>query len=223
MKNVIIFLSGVAVGALGTALWTMKKLVPELREEAARKAQEDIHEAPDYSQYLIDEEESEKEEKKEKVDILTPPPAETKKAKRETREASDVDYSNYSNKQEKKVEKAPTDPKPSDDEDEEEEEDVEPDAEDLGPYVIEPREFNILPGYRAYHYTLYADGTLIDDDTERIVKFNPLEKFGKTGMEELQKEGTAYIRDEANKRDYRVDMLDFNYEGPDDDDYDWGQ
>ena len=107
MKNVLIFLSGVAVGIAGTAIWTMKKLIPELREEAARKAQEELHAMPDYSEYLTDEEE---EESSESNDISSEQPAEmpsdqVKKVVQNNREAPMVDYSKYMPEPEKSVRK----------------------------------------------------------------------------------------------------------------------
>ena len=43
-----------------------------------------------------------------------------------------------------------------------------------------------------------------------LVSFNPLKKGD-----------IVYVRDEANKYDYRIEQSDFDYEPPDDDD-DWG-
>lgn len=213
MKGVIIFLSGVAVGALGTALWTMKKLVPEMREEAAREARESVYEFPDYSMYLTDDKNEEDGEEKEPDggDIPAPIPSEVrsevKKAVQENREAPKVDYSRYSDKKkaERKVEtKAP----------------AESTEEQKEPFVITPSEFNIRGGYLAKAYSIYQNNVIIDDDSDETVDINPLDVFGKTAMEELKKEGIVYIQDDANKRYYRVEEMECDYEGPDPEDED---
>ena len=228
MKSVIIFLSGVAVGALGTALWTVKKLVPDLREEAARKAQEEAREIPDYSQYLTDDDEAEERDEDKEDDIPSPPPSEVKKAVQENRETSAVDYSRYSDKpgeSEKKSEKKPEE-KPVEEKAKKSRK-PEPEVEpgDNGPYVIDVSEFDIRGDYKTHSYTIYANGIIVDDDRNQVVTFNPEKVFGKTAMDELQKEGIVHVRDEARKREYRIEMYDFDYEGPDpeDEDYDWGQ
>lgn len=208
MKGVIIFLSGVAVGALGTAIWTMKKLVPEMREEAAREARESMREIPDYSMYLTDEEDTEdggKEEEPASDDIHAPAPApsEVKKAVQENRETPKVDYSRYSDK--KKAErKAP----------------AESTEEQEEPFVITPSEFNIRGGYLAKAYSIYQNNIIVDDDSDEVVDINPLDVFGKTAMEELKKEGVVYIQDDSNKRYYRVEEMECDYEGPDPEDED---
>lgn len=211
MKGVIIFLSGVAVGALGTAIWTLKKLVPEMREEAAREARESMREIPDYSMYLTDEEDTEdgsKEEEPAADDIPGPAPApsEVKKAVQENREAPKVDYSRYSDKKkaERKAEKKETAES----------------AEEQEPFVITPSEFNIRGGYLAKAYSIYQNNVIADDDSDEMVDINPLDVFGKTAMEELKKEGIVYIQDDANKRYYRVEEMECNYEGPDPEDED---
>lgn len=209
MKGVIIFLSGVAVGALGTAIWTMKKLVPEMREEAAREARESMREIPDYSMYLTDEEDTEdsgKEEEPAADDVPAPAPSEVKKAVQENREAPKVDYSRYSDK--KKAERK-TEKKESADNSEEQE-----------PFVITPSEFNIRGGYLAKAYSIYQNNVIIDDDSDEMVDINPLDVFGKTAMEELKKEGIVYVQDDANKRYYRVEEMECDYEGPDPEDED---
>lgn len=223
MKSVIIFLSGVAVGVLGTALWTTKKLVPELREEAARKAQEEAREIPDYSQYLEDEEDTEEQEDSKEDDISSPPPADAKKAIRENREASAVDYSRYANdpvKAEKKPEENPGEKKPK----KPRKQEPETEADDGGPYVIDPSEFDIRGGYRTKSYSMYVNGIIVDDDTGTVVDISPTKVFGETAMKELEKEDVVYVRDEANKREYRVEAFDFEYDGPDpeDEEDDWG-
>lgn len=225
MKNVIIFLSGVAVGALGTALWTMKKLVPEIREEAARKAQEEAREIPDYSQYLEDDENEEQEEEADKKDdIPSPPPSEAKKTVQENRETPYMDYSRYGDepaKPEKSPEEKPGEKKPK----KSRKQEPEIEADDGGPYVIDPSEFDIRGDYRTKSYSMYTNGIIVDDDTGTVVDINPARVFGETAMKELEKEDVVYVRDEANRREYRVEMFDFEYDGPDpeDEDYDWGQ
>lgn len=208
MKGIIIFLSGVAVGVLGTAIWTMKKLVPEMREEAAREARESMREIPDYSMYLTDDEDTEdggKEEESTADDIPASAlaPSEVKKAIQENREAPKVDYSRYSDK--KKAEK-----KEAAENSEEQEE----------PFVITPSEFNIRGGYLAKAYSIYQNNVIIDDDSDEMVDINPLDVFGKTAMEELKKEGIVYVQDDANKRYYRVEEMECDYEGPDPEDED---
>jgi hypothetical protein len=225
MKNVIIFLSGVAVGVLTTALWTTKKLVPEIKAEAARKAQEEAREIPDYSQYLEDEEETEEGDEADKEDDIPPaPPADAKKTIQENREVSSVDYSRYADepvKAEKKPEEKPGEKKQKKPRKQEPETEV----DDGGLYVIDPSEFDIRGGYRTKSYSMYTNGIIVDDDTGTVVDINPTMVFGETAMKELEKEDVVYVRDEANKREYRVEMFDFEYDGPDpeDEDYDWGQ
>lgn len=222
MKNVIIFLSGVAVGVLTAALWTTKKLVPEIKAEAARKAQEEAREIPDYSQYLEDEEEESEESDKED-DIPPAPPADAKKAVQENREASAVDYSRYANepgKVEKKPEEKPGERKPK----RPRKQEPEIEADDGGPYMIDPSEFDIRGDYRTKSYSMYVNGIIVDDDTGTVVDISPTQVFGETAMKELEKEDVVYVRDEANKREYRVEMFDFEYDGPDpeDEDDEWG-
>lgn len=215
MKNVIIFLSGVAVGIAGTALWTMKKLVPELREEAARQAHEDIHPVPDYSEYSDGgDEEEKKEDDSEEDDIPAPAPAETKKTVQENREAPSVDYSRYAETPAKKPDKKPETKNEARHEDE--------DAH-TGPYVIDVSEYDIRGDYRSHSYTRYTDGIIVDDDSGKVMNFDPFKVFGKTAMDELEKEDVVYVRDDIHKRDYRVEQMDFEYDGPDpEDEDDWG-
>ena len=216
MKGVIIFLSGVAVGALGIAIWTMKKLVPDLREEAVREAQESAHEFPDYSMYLTDEdtedmEDSEKEEESDENGNPAPIPSEVrsevKKTIHENREAPQVDYSQYSDK--KKTERKNEKKAPAESASEKEE-----------PFVITPSEFDIREGYLAKAYSIYHNNIIVDDDSDETVDINPLDVFGKTAMEELKKEGIVYIQDDTNKRYYRVEEMECDYEGPDPEDED---
>lgn len=213
-KNVLIFLGGVAVGVGCTALWVAKKLVPELREEATRKAQEDIYTFPDYSEYLNDEEE---EKKPNDEEPSAPPASEMKAQAQANRTAPAVDYSKYAPKTEKKVEENPARrlneniPAPQTD--------IERGIEE--PYLIDRSEFDIRGDYRAHSYTIYANGVVVDDETDETLDIDPEKKFGKTAVEELKKGDIVYVRDEANKYDYRIEQSDFDYEPPDDDD-DWG-
>lgn len=225
MKSVIIFLSGVAVGALGTALWTVKKLVPDLREEAARKAQEEVREIPDYSQYLTDDDEAEEGDEEKGDDIPLPPPSEVKKAVQENRETPSVDYSRYAEYQDKTTQKKPEEKPVEEKAKKSRKPETEVEHEDNGPYVIDVSEFDIHGDYKTHSYTIYANGIIVDDDRNQVVTFNPEKVFGKTAMDELQKEGLVHVRDEVRKREYRIEMYDFDYEGPDpeDEDYDWGQ
>ena len=213
-KNVLIFLGGVAVGVGGTMLWVVKKLVPELREEATRKAQEEIHTFPDYSEYLYDEEEAEKPEKDEPP---APSASEMKAQAQANRTAPAVDYSKYAPKTEKKVEENPARKKPENAPAPRNE--IERGIDE--PYLIDQSEYDIRGDYRAHSYTIYANGVVVDDDTDEAVDIDPHKKFGKTAMEELAKGDIVYVRDDTAKYDYRIEQSDFDYEPPDDDD-DWG-
>lgn len=216
MKGLLIFLAGAAAGAIGTLIYVRKKLVPEIKDEMYRLAEEELQmNSPeptyDASEYVSEDKEPQ-------------PVIKTVKLPTQTYVTA-TDYTNYSktavvaNKfvevQEQKAEVEP-----------------EPNATQSGgtdPYLIDAGSYDEYSDYNAHTFVMYSDGVVIDDESEEILDADPELVFGKTAIEILKsgKEDIVYVRDDSKKQDYSIERNDFPFDGPTDvyktfDPNDWG-
>lgn len=224
MKNVLIFLAGAAAGAVSVAIYVKKKLVPAIREELEIKMQMEAQAAQDYSEYYGadgGEKSEEDEEDEEEIELVSSSPkhnSATKPAK-----VKITDYTSYAvesvvddledkvNDISKKVEQstktiAEQQTKPE-----------ETEVRGSGPYVIDPGSYDMFSDYEAHEYVIYADGVVIDDETEERLDKDPELVFGKTAMDILEsgRDSIVFVRDEALKRDYSITRSDVPFDGPD--------
>ena len=75
------------------------------------------------------------------------------------------------------------------------------------PYVISPKEFGELDGYRTIGLTYFDDGVLADDaddevveDVDNVVGFDSLNHFG----DYEEEEDAVYVRNDTMKCDYEI-------------------
>lgn len=197
MKNILIFLSGAVFGTVGSLIYVKKYLIPTLKEDLEREAEERaqaIHVVDDY----ISEEEGEPE--KDETSREGQPVITERKNYRTGVEAVSVDYSKYS----RESEEPPA---------------AVPETTETGghePYLIDANSFDEFSDYRAHSFTMYADGIVIDDETEEVLDADPELVFGKTALEELKHaaDRIIYIRDDSKKQDYSLERSDYPFDGP---------
>ena len=199
MKNLLIVLGGVAVGVLSTAIYVKKKLVPDLVEEIERKNGEA---ASDYAEYWTDGDETETDDYKE--DGVLEAPVKVKK----TGKPVATDYTQFSKESEKKDDgKKVVEPNNS-----------APEETHIGgtdPYLIDASEFDMFSDYQAHQFVMYADGVVIDDETDEELDADPELVFGTTAMDALKKEEVVFVRDDSKKQDYCIERRDIPFDGPD--------
>lgn len=201
MKNLLIFLGGVAVGVLSTAIYVKKKLVPDLVEEIERKNGED---ASDYAEYWVDDDNINSESEEYKEDAVLEAPVKVKKSGKITA----TDYTQFSKETEKKDDgKKVVEPNNSIPE--------ETPGGGTNPYVIDASEFDMFSNYQAHQFVMYADGVVIDDETDEELDADPELVFGTTALEALKKEEVVFVRDDSKKQDYCIERRDIPYDGPD--------
>ncbi len=213
MKNLLIFLGGVAVGAVGSILYVQKFLLPELRKEVEKEQSEEIPIPTDYH-YDISDESNEEDSIHSRDDM--------KEIVNEIRQEKQyLDYTKFSPSEPLKVTfKA----------EEKTEENNDISESYSGPYVIDEESFDEYSGYRAITFEVYSDGVILDDETEEELDADPELTFGKTAWEMLEKSptGVVCVRDDARKCDYRLERKDYPADGPDDvlppgPEIDWGE
>lgn len=180
-KGFLAFISGVAVGAIGS--WSLLKKYYELRRmedyDAIRESY--IRREEKMKDKVMDDGEARvlATEAREKPDI-------TEYAAR-VRNEGYVDYSAMSVKKEQPV-------IVEDNEDEEE----------LKPYVITPEEFDNKLGYEISSLTYYADGVLTDindtvvEDIDDVVGLESLNHFGEYD------DDAVYVRNDRLRTDYEI-------------------
>lgn len=208
MKNVLIFLAGLATGAVGTLIYMRKCVVPAIRDEVARENSEREWADYDYSEYqgLSDEE----------IEALNKPDEEDKKLEpidpKTTifKVGKPKDYTVYS-KEETLSEKKEAEviiTKPASDKKK-----VELVEDDGGwdPYVIDASEFEVDPRYTSRSFYYHTDGVVLDEDTGDRLNEDPKLVFGDTAMRELEENGIVYIRDDAKLQEYVVEMVNAPY------------
>lgn len=221
MKNLLIFLGGVAVGAVGSMLYVQKFLLPELRKEVEKEQSEEI---PVPTEYRYDISEDAKEEVVSELSkVTTEAMKEAVKENRENRDKQYLDYTKFSGPEmtvtltteEKKPEKAMDISENTD--------------EHTEPYIIDEDSFDEYSGYRAITFEIYSDGVILDDETEEELDADPVLTFGKTAMDALEKspDGVICVRDDSKKCDYRLERKDYPADGPIDvlppgQEIDWG-
>lgn len=199
MKNLLIFLGGVAVGIVSTAIYVKKKLVPDLVEEIERKNGEA---ASDYAEYWAEGDEAETDDYKE--DSVLEAPVKVKK----TGKPVATDYTQFSKESEKKDDgKKVVEPNNSAPE--------ETPGGGTDPYVIDASEFDMFSDYQAHQFVMYADGVVIDDETDEELDADPKLVFGVTAMDALKKEEVVFVRDDSKKQDYCIERRDIPFDGPD--------
>ena len=201
MKNLLIFLGGVAVGAIGSMLYVQKFLLPELRKEVEKEQSEEIPVPTEYRYDISDEEE----------EVPEPPHGSVKEMVNAAKQEKQyLDYTKFSGPElpvtltteEKKPEKTIDISENTD--------------EHMEPYLIDEESFDEFSGYRAITFEIYSDGVILDDETEEELDADPELTFGKTAMDALEKspEGVICVRDDSKKCDYRLERKDYPANGP---------
>lgn len=199
MKNLLIFLGGVAVGIVSTAIFVKKKLVPDLVEEIERKNGEA---ASDYAEYWAEDDTVETAEYKE--ESILEAPVKVKK----TGKPVATDYTSFSKETEKKdTGKKVVEPNSSVPE--------ETPSGGTEPYLIDASEFDMFSNYQAHQFVMYADGVVVDDETDEELDADPELVFGVTAMEALKKDNIVFVRDDSKRQDYCVERRDIPFDGPD--------
>lgn len=204
MKNLWIFLSGVAVGAVGSMFYVKKFVIPALRTELEKETSEEI---PDLE--TPTKEEPEEDNREEWVAVTD---SEAKERVKEIqKEKQYLDYSKFSGTV-TSVSGAIT----PEAEKGKETMTVVSDEEQTEPYIIDEESFDEFSGYRAITFEVYSDGVVIDDESEEELDADPELVFGKTAMDALDKEPTGVIcvRDDSKKCDYRLERKDYPANGP---------
>lgn len=218
-ENILIFLAGAIAGVGGTMIYVKKKLVPSIREELEIRMQTEATGASYYGEYY-EKESSEEEEDDEAGEEDEPVISSPKHNSSVKAERPAVDYTSYAAESEvgdlkdkaNDISKKPGEPvKETADKPEETE------VRGSGPYVIDPAHYNMFSDFEAHEYVMYADGVIIDDETEERLDEDPELVFGETVMELLKsgKERVIFVRDENLKRDYSITLSDVPFDGPD--------
>lgn len=203
MKSLWIFLSGVAVGAVGSMVYIKKFVIPALRTELEKEKSEEI---PDLEMENV------KEPEEGESEWVTVTDSEAKERVKEIqKEKQYLDYSKFSGTV-TSVSSAVT----PEAEKGKETMTVVSDEEQTEPYIIDEESFDEFSGYRAITFEVYSDGVIIDDESEEELDADPELVFGKLAMDTLEKEPTGVIcvRDDSKKCDYRLERKDYPANGP---------
>lgn len=189
MNKFLIFVSGVAVGAVGT--WYV------LKEQYKQRQREDRESMQAAYTRMKDEENEEKGYSMPKsVEVCEKP--ELKEFVERIQSAGYVDYSSLA-AEAKKAKEAPV-------------EQTEDEVSELKPYVISPEEFDSREGYEIQSLTYYADGVLTDvndipvENIDDIVGEESLNHFGEF------EEDSVYVRNERLGVEYEILMDSRTYE-----------
>lgn len=203
MKSLWIFLSGVAVGAVGSMVYIKKFVIPALRTELEKEKSEEI---PDLEMENV------KKPEEDESEWVTVTDSEAKERVKEIqKEKQYLDYSKFSGTV-TSVSGAVT----PEAEKGKETMTVVSDEEQTEPYIIDEESFDEFSGYRAITFEVYSDGVIIDDESEEELDADPELVFGKIAMDTLEKEPTGVIcvRDDSKKCDYRLERKDYPANGP---------
>ena len=202
MKGLLIFFSGVAVGAIGSMLYIQKFVIPELREEVEKEQSATI---------VSDIPEDPKEKETEEPETISYPyDSNAKERVNEIKkEQHYLDYTKFT---------SVTDvPEAKFKEKEEKSEAVVTEEEQTAPYIIDEESFDEFSGYRAITFEVYSDGVIIDSETQEELDADPELVFGKTAVDALENDpsGIVCVRDDTKKCDYRLERIDYPADGPD--------
>lgn len=193
MKGLFCFLTGAAIGAIGTFLYFQKFVVPEIKADILKDEEEKAQANIDVPVIHVDDKEEEL--------VISDYTTRTEKTQKVL-----VDYTNYSRDPETATITVKEEPK------------EEADKENYGtPYLIDPDSFDeFSPSYTAHAFVMFSDGIVIDDETEEILDEDPELVFGKTAMDELDKDDIdiVYIRNDEKKQDYSLERRDYPFDGP---------
>lgn len=193
MKGLFCFLTGAAIGAIGTFLYFQKFVVPEIKADILKEEEEKAQANIDVPVVHVDDKEEEL--------VISDYTTRTEKTQKVL-----VDYTNYSRDPETATITVKEEPK------------EEADKENYGtPYLIDPDSFDeFSPSYTAHAFVIFSDGVVIDDETEEILDEDPELVFGKTAMDELDKGDIdiVYIRNDEKKQDYSLERRDYPFDGP---------
>lgn len=194
MKGLFCFLTGAAIGAIGTFLYFQKFVVPEIKADILKEEEEKAQANIDVPVAHVDDKEEEL--------VISDYATRTEKTQKVL-----VDYTNYSRDPEAATITVKEEPK-----------EEEADKENYGtPYLIDPDSFDeFSPSYTAHAFVMFSDGIVIDDETEEILDEDPELVFGKTAMDELDKGDIdiVYIRNDEKKQDYSLERRDYPFDGP---------
>lgn len=199
MKGLLYFLTGAAVGAIGTFFYIQKYVIPQVKDDILReKAEEEQAESPK-APIIVPKDNSDEGEEK---------PMVSDHANRIAYNAKPVvDYSNYSNYSKDPSTITVTTSEASKDDTED------PPYEGGTPYLIDADSFDELT-YTSHRFVLYSDGVVIDDDTEEILDEDPELVFGKTAMDAIKEEDIIFVRNDEKRQDYSLERRDYPFDGP---------
>lgn len=189
MSKILIFVSGVAVGAVGT--WYV------LKEQYKQRQQEDRESMQAALARMKDEENEEKGYSVPKSVEVCPKP-ELKEFVEHIQRAGYVDYSSLA-AEARKAKETPV-------------EETEDEVAELKPYVISPNEFDTRDGYDIQSLTYYADGVLTDvndipvENVDDIVGEDSLTRFGEF------EDDAVYVRNERLGVEYEILLDSRTYE-----------
>lgn len=203
MKGAMIFICGFLTGSLATLFYVKKRVIPALKEELEKEHERDtagdILEASAAADSYTDEEQ-----------ILTDTGVPTSgkvsvKTAPNGVQTLKVDYTVYSKGEEGDISAQSKAAQVT----------VEQPAQEL-PYVIDANSYDEYSDYTAHCFVIYADGVVIDDDTEEILDADPMEVFGETAMIQLNNadDNMVYVRDDTKKTDYCLERRDYPFDGP---------
>ena len=207
MKGLLIFLAGALAGSVGTLIYVKECVVPKIEEDVREEIKNDKY-YDDFSAEPAEEVNYMPEDNLDESKFASRP------EKRPAETFEKVNYTQYSgtvSKEAKKEEK----PIPNDISG----------TENTEPYLIDAESYDEYSSYSAHSFEVYADGIVLDEDTEEILDADPELVFGKLAMDELKKapDGMIYVRDDSKKSDYCLERCDIPFDGlsPTDDE-EWG-
>lgn len=206
MKNVLIFLAGLAAGTVGTLVYVRKCVVPAIRDEVQREQCEQCereHADYDYSEYYDDSEVEEGE-------VAEKPDPKKRRAKAEVK-ADPIDYTVYSKEEDEKPDPKKLQATYTVSEKTSEKYEISVDDGGFDPYVIDASEFEINPSYISHSFYYHSDGVVLDEDTGERLDGDPRLIFGDTAMRELEENGIVYVRDDAKKQEYVIELINAPY------------
>lgn len=206
MKGLICFLTGAAVGAVGTFFYIQKYVIPQIKDDILKKEEERQQTIGQVVMDAFFPSNGSTEGKDDENLVVTDHAARVTQSNTKN---TFTDYSRYSG----------TVAQPSEEQKDASRPPEEEKKENIGtPYLIDANSFDEFSSYNAHAFVLYSDGVVIDDDTEEILDEDPELVFGKTAMDVINsgKEDIIYIRNDEKKQDYSLERRDYPFDGPSD-------
>lgn len=198
MRGLLYFLTGAAVGAIGTFFYIQKYVIPQVKDDISREIAEKEQAEPHKAPIVVPKDDHDGDEDEEKLVVSDHVNRIAYNAK------PAVDYSSYS-KDPSTITVTTSEALKDDTED--------PSYEGGTPYLIDANSFDELT-YTSHRFVLYSDGVVIDDDTEEILDEDPELVFGKTAMDAIKEEDIIFVRNDEKKQDYSLERRDYPFDGP---------